>query len=285
MALDSTLDEVADTPTNALHFGRLSAGPSQSPFPQVRCLYLAEVGTHAIVDALFAPAHTSEQRMAPVLLRSLTPDMLLLFDRNFVGAPFLHRAHATGAHLLGRLASNRYRHPERLLADGSYLISLPADEAGQPPLQLRVIEYRVQPLVAEELAQQPVSRTSAGSDPRAVHRLVTTLLKSRAGSGPRSHPALPRTLGGGTVHRRTQNPSTPRAAPGTTARTRLSRMLRHAAGPLCGARLDASRRPGRQPGPRPPQFHPCHLCARDRYPCMGAASRRGTPPPAASLAG
>lgn len=176
MALDSTLDEVADTPANALHFGRLSTGPSQSPFPQVRCCYLAEVGTHAIVDALFAPAHTSEQRMAPVLLRSLASDMLVLFDRNFVNAPFLHRAHATGAQLLGRLASNRYRHSERLLSDGSYLISLPAAEEGQPPLHLRVIEYRLQPLVAEELAQQPVSRTSAGSDPRAVHRLVTTLL-------------------------------------------------------------------------------------------------------------
>ena len=54
MAIDGPLDEVADTPANALHFGRLSRGPNQSPFPQVRGLYLAEVGTHAIVDAAFA---------------------------------------------------------------------------------------------------------------------------------------------------------------------------------------------------------------------------------------
>jgi hypothetical protein len=33
MALDSTLDEVPDTPTNALHFGRLCSGKSQSPYP------------------------------------------------------------------------------------------------------------------------------------------------------------------------------------------------------------------------------------------------------------
>ncbi len=38
MAVDSTLDEVPDTPANALHFGRLTSGKSQSPFPQVRCL-------------------------------------------------------------------------------------------------------------------------------------------------------------------------------------------------------------------------------------------------------
>ena len=184
MALDSTLDEVADTPSNAVHFGRLSSGPSQSPFPQVRCCYLAEVGTHALVDAVFAPAHRSEQELAPVLLRSLSNEMLLLFDRNFAGASFLHRACLTGAQVLGRLASNRYRRPERLLSDGSYLISLPAEQEDQPPLHLRVIEYRLQPLVAQELAEQPVSRTSAGSDPRQVHRLVTTLLD------PQQAPAL-----------------------------------------------------------------------------------------------
>jgi hypothetical protein len=38
MAVDSTLDEVPETPANMLHFGRLTSGKSQSPFPQVRCL-------------------------------------------------------------------------------------------------------------------------------------------------------------------------------------------------------------------------------------------------------
>jgi hypothetical protein len=38
MAVDSTLDEVPDTPANALHFGRLSSGKHIRPFPQVRCL-------------------------------------------------------------------------------------------------------------------------------------------------------------------------------------------------------------------------------------------------------
>ena len=59
MAIESTLDEVADTPANTLHFGRLTSGKSASPFPQVRCLYLAEAGTHAIVDATLAPCRGS----------------------------------------------------------------------------------------------------------------------------------------------------------------------------------------------------------------------------------
>jgi hypothetical protein len=36
MAIDGTLDEVADPPANALYFGRRSLGKHQSPFPQVR---------------------------------------------------------------------------------------------------------------------------------------------------------------------------------------------------------------------------------------------------------
>ncbi len=36
MAIASTLDEVADTPTNAQYFGRLSSGKHIRPFPQVR---------------------------------------------------------------------------------------------------------------------------------------------------------------------------------------------------------------------------------------------------------
>jgi len=68
-AIDGALDEVADTFANALYFGRMSSGKHQSPFPQVCCMYLAEVGTHAIVDAVFAPCRVAEQRLAPLLLK------------------------------------------------------------------------------------------------------------------------------------------------------------------------------------------------------------------------
>ena len=47
---------------------------------------------------------------------------------------------------------------------------------GQVPLILRVIEYRLQPVVAHDLALLPVSRTCRRADPWEVHRLVTTLL-------------------------------------------------------------------------------------------------------------
>src|SRR5260370_23086965 len=87
MAVDGTLDGVADTPANALYFGRRSLGKHQSPFPQVRCVYLAEVGTHAIVDAVFVPCRVAEQRLAPFLLsRALQPGLLVLLARCIVSA-------------------------------------------------------------------------------------------------------------------------------------------------------------------------------------------------------
>jgi Insertion element 4 transposase N-terminal/Transposase DDE domain len=174
MALDSTLDEVADTPANALHFGRLTSGKSRSPFPQVRCLYLAEVGTHAIVDAVLAPCRVSEQRLAPTVLRSVQPDMLVLCDRNFPSIDFLAAIRLRQAHVLARVAVNHYRQVQQVLCDGSYLVTLHPHH--QPPFQVRVIEYRLHPQLAQDLAQFPASRNCREGDPTQLHRLVTTLL-------------------------------------------------------------------------------------------------------------
>ena len=182
MAIDSTLDEVPDTEANARHFGHVSSGKSQSPFPQVRCLYLAEVGTHAIVDAVFARCHASEQALSWSLLRSLEPDMLVMTDRNFRSVNWWIALKQRRAQVLSRLAAGYFTQPSRRLADGSYLVTL--RPKGQPPLTLRVIEYRLHPLVAQDLATLPSSRTSRPSEPAAVHRLVTTLLD------PVQYPAL-----------------------------------------------------------------------------------------------
>ena len=176
MAIDGTLDEVAETQANALYFGRLSSGKNQSPFPQVRCLYLAEVGTHAIVDAVFAPCRVAEQRLTPVVLsRSVEPGMLVLMDRGVVSAPMLSTlVHQRQAQALARLKAGQFTHAEQILSDGSYLLTF--HPVGLPDVQVRVIEYRIEPHTAERLAQFPSSQTSNRADPRQVHRLVTTLL-------------------------------------------------------------------------------------------------------------
>ncbi len=114
MAIDGTLDEVADMLANAQYFGRLSSGKHIRPFPQVRCLYLAEVGPHANVDAVFAPCRVAEQRLTPVVLsRSVQADMLVLLDRGVVSAPVLSTlVHQRQAQVLARLCA-RPVHPCR----------------------------------------------------------------------------------------------------------------------------------------------------------------------------
>lgn len=78
MAIDGTVEEVPDTPENAQAFGQHRSGRGASAFPQVPAVYLVECGTHAIIDAGFWPCHTSERVGGLRLLRSLTPEMLLM---------------------------------------------------------------------------------------------------------------------------------------------------------------------------------------------------------------
>ena len=183
MAIDGTLDDVADTTANANYFGRRCSGKTQSPFPQVRCVYLAEAGTRAIVDAMIAPSGTSEQCLAWGLLRSIQEGMLVMTDRNFVGIAFLGALVSRGAQYLGHIPSNVFLQKQRILKDGSYLVTfLPKHHPGlKKPLTLRILEYTIEEEVAARLEQVTPSRaashsTSTNPDIRQVHRIATTLL-------------------------------------------------------------------------------------------------------------
>lgn len=183
MAIDGTYEDVADTKANATYFGRRCSGETQSPFPQLHCVYLAEVGTHAVVDIMVAPCATSEQCLAWGLLRSIQAGMLVMTDRGFVGVCFLQALGDRGAQFLGRIPGNVFTHKQQLLPDGSYLVSLlPKDFAGlKKPLTLRIIEYTIEEKTAARLEQVTPSRIASGSgstnpDIRKVHRIATTLL-------------------------------------------------------------------------------------------------------------
>ena len=56
-------------------------------------------------------------------------------------------------------ASGQYTHAEQVLSDGSYLVTL--HPAGLPAVQVRVIEYHLEPHTAERLAEFPSSRVRA----------------------------------------------------------------------------------------------------------------------------
>jgi hypothetical protein len=143
MAIDGTVEDVPDTPENALAFGRHHNDRGASAFPQIRAVYLVECGTHAIIDAGYWPCHTSERVGGRRLLRSLTPEMLLMWDRGFHSFDMAQRTRERGAHFLGRVPGHVHLTPHS-------------------PLMVRVITYTI-----DDSAREGHGKT---------HRLMTSLL-------------------------------------------------------------------------------------------------------------
>ena len=166
VALDSTVEEVPDTAANAKVFGRSYSHLGASNFPQLRTILLAECGAHTILDACFFPYHVSERVGAQRLVRSISAEMLVLWDMGLHSFDLIQAVCARGAQVLGRLPAHARPLRSETLADGSYLTELypsayPRRKAGEQ-LRLRIIEYRF-------------------TDPalpghHARHRLVTSLL-------------------------------------------------------------------------------------------------------------
>ena len=167
MAIDGTVEDVPDTPANVAAFGRHTGSRGESAFPQVQGVYLAECGTHAIVDAGFWPCHTSERVGGFRMLRSLEEGMLIMWDRGFHDFDMLVQAQKQGAHVLARLPSNVKPKKIRALSDGSYLAVLHPSEYQRRKrgehLLVRIVEYTILDPALPGYGEH--------------HRLVTSLLE------------------------------------------------------------------------------------------------------------
>jgi hypothetical protein len=146
VGLDSTVYDVPDSWANAAAFGRPSAGPrGDGAFPQIRKLSLVELGTHIELDFVVRSIAHGDQAMVAGLLRHLTAEMLLIWDRNFFSYPLWEAVTARGAKLLARVKSNLILRPIRNLADGSYLAKIyrtPEDRCrDRDGILVRVIRY------------------------------------------------------------------------------------------------------------------------------------------------
>jgi len=110
-------------------------------------VYLAECGTHVIIDAGFWPYPTFERVGGFRLLRSVREGMLVLWDRGFHEYEMIVATRRRNAHVLSRLPSNVKPQRLRTLADGSVLAALrPSDyhrrKQGER-LLVRVITYTI----------------------------------------------------------------------------------------------------------------------------------------------
>lgn len=163
VAMDGSNFEVPDEQENVKAFGYPGSRTGHSGYPQAQCAILTECGSHAILDAELGAYKQAEWDVAAPLLRSLTPDMLCMADRGFVGYAHWQAGLRTGAQLLWRMPKSLILPVEKTLDDGSYLSSLYPSAGDRKKringIAVRVIEYTL-PQV---------------SDSEPMYRLLTTL--------------------------------------------------------------------------------------------------------------
>lgn len=148
VAFDASYEEVADTPENNRVFGRYRSQYAPAAYPQLLGMYLVECGTHAILDACPWPCRTTEHRAVRRLLRSVTADMLVLWDCGLHSYSLAAAIRARGAHLLARVPANQTFVPVCALLDGSEVVRWYRDPpsrrtASTPWLLMRLITYHL----------------------------------------------------------------------------------------------------------------------------------------------
>jgi hypothetical protein len=173
MAIDGTLFNTAETKANVLAFGRSSNQYGPGAYPQVRCVLLAECGSHAVVGLEMGRYEVSEVHGAHRLLEQVGRNMLVLVDAGITSGGFIEHVRERGAHLLGALEAGAWEHlsHQRRLADGSVLawVGPTCPSSAHYPVHrgmwVRIISYRVTDERLGEVGK--------------VYRLVTTLLNPR----------------------------------------------------------------------------------------------------------
>lgn len=171
VAIDGTKEEVANSAANERAFGRNASTRGPAAFCQILCVYLVEVGTHAIFDAVFWPWDRNERAAAERLLRSVTTGMLVLVDRGLYSYNFVEAIRERRAELLARVSSCVSPTPIRVLADGSVLARI-------RPTRSRRGQRRRRGVGAHEVVRVISYRLTDATQPGygQTYRIVTTLL-------------------------------------------------------------------------------------------------------------
>ncbi len=256
IAIDGTVFNTADTQANEAAFGRSSNQYGKGAYPQVRCVLLAECGSHAVVELEISRYDGSEVHGAHRLLDELGRDTLVLVDAGIISGGFLEHARQRGVQVLGALEAGVWEHlpGQRRLADGSVLVWVPPTCPGQAhyPVQrglwVRILSYQVTDERLGEVGQ--------------VYRLVTTLLN------PQVAPALDLI---GLYHERwevelvideikTHERVQRKVLRSKTPEGVRKATLRDLFGPLRGARPDGASRGGGRTGPGSSQLHRGLIC-------------------------
>lgn len=169
MGVDGFTLDLFDSKENRKEFGRPKNGKSYGPFPQVRCVALAELGTHVIWRTDIGKYTEGEQTLFKRLFDFVSQGMLVLMDRNFLSFENASEITNKNGQFLIRCKSNRVLPVLKRLKDGSYLSRIYASQYDQQKdrngLDVRVIEYTL----------DDPNRVGCGE----LHRLATSLLDDK----------------------------------------------------------------------------------------------------------
>lgn len=173
MGVDGFVLNLFDSRENRKEFGRPKNGRCYGPFPQARCVSLAELGTHVIWRTAIGKYSQGEQTLFKNIFQFLCEGMLVLMDRNFLSFENVSTIVGKKGQFLIRGKSNRVLPVLQRLKDGSYLSRVYASQYDQQKdrngIDIRVIEYTL----------DDSGRVGCGE----LHRLATSLLDDK------SHPA------------------------------------------------------------------------------------------------
>jgi IS4 transposase len=177
MAIDGVMIDMPDTGENRTEYGNTEPDDTVRPFPQIRVLGLAEVGTHAVVDIRMGNIYQGERVLAGQLTTALSTDMLVTADRGFYSfelfAEFMH----TGCALLWRLASTVHLPVLKVLPDGSYLSEIHAAHVGRTRIPAgKVADIRLATHIPVRVVEYQIQGHTDDQGRSETFRLITTIL-------------------------------------------------------------------------------------------------------------
>jgi len=156
MAVDGTGFDLPDTDANARVFGYPGTRTGTvASFSKARLVLLVEAGTHLITDALLSPYRIGERRKALKLLRSVTPGMLLMWDRGLHSFKMVKTTQDCGSHFLGRVPQHVKFEVVQTFEDGSFLSWIAPDRKLKQKVAMQIflltlffVPLNLSPLVA-----------------------------------------------------------------------------------------------------------------------------------------
>jgi hypothetical protein len=144
MALDGTCFKVPDEKDNATYFGYPHSTKGKAGYPEARAVGLVELGTRAFVKVAIGPYSDSEIKLTHQLVQEyeLTPEMILLADRNFYSYQLWNKCAERDTSLLWRVKRSLRLPVLETFSDGSYLSEVKdSKDKSQPAVKVRVIDY------------------------------------------------------------------------------------------------------------------------------------------------